>query len=129
MTIEERKEIFRHLLDLIFFDACPEVEDKHLTSFYSFLLNSLEMRSEMHVSKDSDDFFVIQSILSLLSEFHIMDNYILLQLSKSHLNFRFALKEKTGLAPLFIEQSMERMISDFQDIKHGYLFCQSTTKD
>lgn len=124
MTFEERKEIFRHLLDLIFFDACPEIEDKRLTGFYFFLLNSLEMRSGMHVSNDSDDFFVVSSVIELLSEFHNMDNYVLLQISKSHSNFRYALKDKTGLNTLFIEQAMERMISDFQDIKQGYLFCE-----
>lgn len=124
MTLEERKEIFRHLLDLIFFDACPEIEDERLIGFYFFLLNSLEMRSEMHLSKDSDDFFVVESIVSLLSEFHSMDTYVLLQITKSHSNFRHTLKEKTGLTSFFIAQSIERFISEFQDIKQGYLFCE-----
>lgn len=124
MTLEERKEIFRHLLGLIFFDACPEIEDERLQNFYFFLLNSLETRSEMHLSKDDDNFFVVESIVSLLSEFHTMDIYLLLQITKSHSNFRHTLREKTGLNSFFIAQSIEHLISEFQDIKQGYLFCE-----
>lgn len=123
MTIEERKDIFRHLLGLIFFDACSEIDDERLIDFYFFLLNSLEIRSNMYVSQNSDDFFVVESVASLIAEFHIMDSYVLLQITKNHANFRHILKDKTGFNSLFIEQSMERLISDFQDIKNGYLFC------
>ncbi len=123
MNLDRKKELFRHLLDLIFFDDCPEIDEDKIIDFYFFLLNSLETRSEIHVAKNDDEFFVVESTIELLSKFHTLDPAILLKISRSHGDFRYELSNRTGLPIEFVEKSVEHMIGDFQDIKQGYLFC------
>lgn len=110
-------------MGLIFFDDCQDIEDARIIDFYHFLLSSLEMRSEIHLSKDSDDFFVVESIVRLLSDFHNVDDSVLLHISMGHENFKEALIEQTAMSPEFVDEAIERILGDFQDIKNGFLFC------
>jgi len=124
LTLEEKKEIFRHLLGLIFFDDCQDIGDERIISFYFYLLDSLETTSEVHISKENDDFFVVESVVRLLSDFHNLDDSVLLHIAKGHDNFKEALMEQTGMPPEFVDEAIERLLGDFQDIKNGYLFIE-----
>jgi hypothetical protein len=122
LSIDDRKKAFRYLLRSIFFDECEDIEDEKLIGFYLFLLESLEVRAEMHVNNDSDDYFVVGSIIHTLSYFHMYDTALLLLLAQNPDNFRVFVGERTGLHLTFVEEAMERAVGDFQDIKQGYLF-------
>ena len=123
MNIEERKQIFRYLLKSIFYDDCSEIEEGKLIDFYAFLLDSLETQSDHYVNSNNDSYFIIESIIQVLGQFHRMDPYILLQVIKNPNNFKEMVAEQTGLSLEYVNGAMEGFISDFQEIKQGYLFC------
>lgn len=123
MNIEERKQIFRYLLESIFHDDCVEIEDGRLIDFYTFLLDSLEMQSDHYVNSNNDGYFIIESIIQVFGQFHKMDPYILLHIIKNPVHFKEMTAEQTGLSLEYVNKIMEIFISDFQEIKQGYLFC------
>lgn len=123
MNIEERKQIFRYLLKSIFYDDCSEIEEGKLIDFYAFLLDSLETQSDHYVNSNNDSYFIIESIIQVLGQFHRMDPYILLHVIKNPNNFKEMVAEQTGLSLEYVNGAMEGFISDFQEIKQGYLFC------
>lgn len=123
MNIEERKQIFRYLLNSIFYDDCAEIEDGRIIDFYVFLLDSWETQSDHYVNSNNDGYFIIESIIQVFSQFHRMDPHILLHIIKNPSNFREMASEQTGLPLEYVNKAMEGFISDFQEIKQGYLFC------
>jgi hypothetical protein len=123
LNIEERKQIFRYLLKSIFYDDCSEIEEGKLIDFYAFLLDSLETQSDHYVNSNNDSYFIIESIIQVLGQFHRMDPYILLHVIKNPNNFKEMVAEQTGLSLEYVNGAMEGFISDFQEIKQGYLFC------
>lgn len=123
MNTEERKRIFRYLLKSIFYDDCREIDDGKIIEFYAFLLDSLEMQSDHYVNGDNDRYFVIESIIQVLGEFHKMDAYMLLHIIKNSNNFKEMIAEQTGLPLEYVNNVMEGFLGDFQEIKQGYLFC------
>lgn len=122
MSIEEKKRLFKYLLRSIFFDDCEDIEDDRLVGFYTFLIDSLEKRSEIHVEHDSDDYFVIEAIVQILCNFHTFDSALIFFIVKNPDNFKEVIIEQTGMSLGFVDEAMERAISDFQDIKQRYLF-------
>lgn len=122
MTTDERKKTFRYLLRSIFFDECDDIEDDRLIGFYFFLLESLDIRAEMHVKHDNDDYFVVGCIIHVLSFFHKYDSGLLLFIAQNPDNFREFISSRTGLSLNYVQDAMERVMSDFQDIKQGYQF-------
>lgn len=123
MNIEERKRIFRYLLKSIFYDDCQEIEDDRIADFYGYLLDSLEMQSDNCISNDNNLYFIVESMIQAISHFHEMDSSMLLYIIKHHDNFKEVVAEQTSLSTEFIDSSMEIMISNFQDIKQGYMYC------
>ena len=121
MDIEEKKSNFRYLLRSIFVDECSEIEDNKLTSFYSFLLSDLEERSDFFLSKNDDNYFLIEFIIQVLSNFHVLDSYLLFMLTKSNENFKEQASEQTGIEIAQIGLFLEGVISHFQEIKVDYL--------
>lgn len=122
MSIDERKRLFKYLLRSIFFDDCEDIDGGQLVGFYTFLLDSLEKRSDVHVKNNSDDYFVVEAIIQILSNFHNFDSALLFFIVKNPDNFKEVIIEQTALPSEFVDEAMERAISDFQDIKQGYLF-------
>jgi len=120
LSLEEKKKLLRYLLRTIFFDDCSDINEDKLVSFYSFLLDKLEIRSDIYVSNDSDDYFVVESVVQLLSHFHLIDSSTLFYIVKNPDNFKEVVMEQTGLSVSFVEDSMERLMSDFQGIKQDY---------
>ena len=123
MNIDERKRVFRYLLKSIFYDDCREIDGEKLIGFYSFLLDSLENQSDYYVNNNNDRYFIIESIIQVLGHFHKMDAHTLLSIIKNSNGFRERVSEQTGLDIEYVNKSMEIFLSDFQEIKSGFLFC------
>lgn len=123
MNIEERKRVFRYLLKSIFYDDCREIDGERLIGFYTFLLDSLEIQSDHYVNSNNDSYFIIESIIQVLGHFHKMDPHVLLYIIKNSSNFKEMVVNQTGLSLEYVEKAMEGFMSDFQEIKQGYLFC------
>ena len=123
MHLEERKRIFRYLLKSIFYDDCREIDGDRLIDFYTFLLDSLEIQSDHYVNNNNNNYFIIESIIQILGQFHKMDPHILLNIIKNPSSFREMISEQTGFDVDYVNSAMEGFLSDFQEIKQGYLFC------
>ena len=122
MKIEEQKQLFRCLLQAIFLDDCSEIGDDKIIGFYHFLLESLQIRSEFEMSQDSEDYFIIESIFKILQSFHKLDSAFLLFILRDPDNIKDAFFERTNLPMEFIDDAMERLASEFQEIKYGWAF-------
>ncbi len=122
MNIEERKKVFRFLLKSIFFDDCQEIDDDLIIKFYDFLLDSLEIRSDHYVNADNNGYFVIESVIQVLGQFHRMDSHILLHITKNPNHFREMVSEQTALPIEYVSSMMEVLMGEFQEIKSGFLF-------